>query len=44
MRGFPKWVKAIPNAYDPEIGSRLWQASEALTGVRYLSTAGRVAG
>lgn len=44
MRGFPKRVKAIPNAYDPEIGSRLWEASEALTGVRYLSNAGRVAG
>ena len=35
MRGFPKKVKAIPAAYDPEIGSRLWQASEELTGVRY---------
>jgi NAD(P)-dependent dehydrogenase (short-subunit alcohol dehydrogenase family) len=36
LRGFPKKVKAIPPAYDPEIGSRLWEVSEELTGVRYL--------
>jgi NAD(P)-dependent dehydrogenase (short-subunit alcohol dehydrogenase family) len=35
MRGYPKTVKAIPDAYDPDIGGRLWQASEQLTGVRY---------
>jgi NAD(P)-dependent dehydrogenase (short-subunit alcohol dehydrogenase family) len=35
MRGFPKKVEAIPDAYDPEIGRRLWEESEALTGVRY---------
>ena len=35
MRGFPKRVEAISDARDPEIGSRLWQASEELTGVRY---------
>jgi hypothetical protein len=35
FRGFPKKVKAIPDAYDPAIGSRLWQVSEELTGVRY---------
>jgi NAD(P)-dependent dehydrogenase (short-subunit alcohol dehydrogenase family) len=35
MRGFPEKVKAIPAAYDPAIGSRLWQESEELTGVRY---------
>lgn len=35
MRGFPKRVEAISNARDPEVGSRLWQASEELTGVRY---------
>jgi len=35
MRGFPKRVEAISDAYDPELGSRLWQASEELTGVRY---------
>jgi len=34
-RGFPKRVEAISDAYDPELGSRLWQASEELTGVRY---------
>ncbi len=39
MRGFPKEVKAIPDAYDPEIGSRLWDVSEELTGVRYLQRA-----
>jgi hypothetical protein len=35
MRGFPKRVEAISDAYDPELGLRLWQASEELTGVRY---------
>ena len=35
MRGFPKEVEAIPEAYDREIGRRLWEASEELTGVRY---------
>ncbi len=35
MRGSPKKVEAIPEAYDPAIGERLWQASEELTGVRY---------
>jgi NAD(P)-dependent dehydrogenase (short-subunit alcohol dehydrogenase family) len=44
MRGFPKCVKAIPDAYDTELGQRLWQASEELTGVRYLSTPARATG
>jgi len=35
FRGFPKRVEAIRAAHDPEIGSRLWQVSEELTGVRY---------
>jgi NAD(P)-dependent dehydrogenase (short-subunit alcohol dehydrogenase family) len=35
FRGFPKQVEAIPDAYDAAIGSRLWQESEELTGVRY---------
>lgn len=35
MRGFPKRAEAIPDAHDPEIGTRLWQASEELTGVDY---------
>ena len=35
MRGLPKKVQAMPDAYDPEIGARLWKASEELTGVRY---------
>jgi NAD(P)-dependent dehydrogenase (short-subunit alcohol dehydrogenase family) len=35
MRGFPKKVRAIDDAYDPDIGARLWTVSEALTGVRY---------
>jgi NAD(P)-dependent dehydrogenase (short-subunit alcohol dehydrogenase family) len=35
MRGFPKQVRAIPEAYDPELGARLWQVSEELTGVHY---------
>jgi NAD(P)-dependent dehydrogenase (short-subunit alcohol dehydrogenase family) len=35
MRGLPKRVKAKSLAYDPEIGARLWQVSEELTGVEY---------
>jgi NAD(P)-dependent dehydrogenase (short-subunit alcohol dehydrogenase family) len=35
FRGFPEKVRAIPDAYDPEIGARLWEESEELTGVRY---------
>jgi len=40
FRGFPKKVEAIPPAYDPENGSRLWEASQRLTGVSFLSAAG----
>jgi len=40
FRGFPKKVEAIPPAYHPENGSRLWEASERLTGVSFLSAAG----
>ncbi len=35
FRGFPQQVMAKPDAYDPEIGARLWEVSEELTGVRY---------
>ena len=35
MRGSPRPVTAIPEAYDAEIGPRLWQVSEQLTGVHY---------
>jgi len=35
MRGFPTKTKAIADAYDLELGQRLWQLSEELTGVRY---------
>jgi NAD(P)-dependent dehydrogenase (short-subunit alcohol dehydrogenase family) len=35
LRGFPTRVRAIPDAYDKELGSRLWEVSEELTGVRY---------
>ena len=35
MRGSPKRVRAIPEAYDPDLGRRLWETSEELTGVRY---------
>jgi NAD(P)-dependent dehydrogenase (short-subunit alcohol dehydrogenase family) len=35
MRGFPTKVDAIPEAHDPEVGKRLWELSEELTGVRY---------
>ena len=37
FRGSPKKVRAIPEAYDAEIGERLWQVSEELTGVRFLT-------
>jgi NAD(P)-dependent dehydrogenase (short-subunit alcohol dehydrogenase family) len=36
MRGHPKKVRASADAYDPEIGLRLWRVSEELTGVHYL--------
>jgi NAD(P)-dependent dehydrogenase (short-subunit alcohol dehydrogenase family) len=36
LRGHPKEVKARRTAYDPELGARLWEVSEELTGVRYL--------
>ena len=35
FRGFPEKVQAIPAAHDTDTGTRLWQASEELTGVRY---------
>jgi NAD(P)-dependent dehydrogenase (short-subunit alcohol dehydrogenase family) len=40
FRGLPKKVEAIPPAYDEDNGRRLWDASEELTGVRFLSAAG----
>lgn len=41
FRGAPKKVEAVPAAYDREMGSRLWQISEELTGVDYgVSAAG----
>jgi NAD(P)-dependent dehydrogenase (short-subunit alcohol dehydrogenase family) len=40
MRGSPKRVRAIPEAYDPDLGRRLWETSEELTGVRYGPAAG----
>ncbi len=33
-RGYPVVSKASPQAYDADLGRRLWEASEALTGVR----------
>lgn len=35
MRGFPTKVAAIADAYEPELGLRLWRASEELTSVTY---------
>jgi len=35
MRGDPTEVMAIPEAYDTEVGRRLWEVSEELTGVSY---------
>ena len=37
MRGHPTKVRAKRAAYDPQIGARLWNISEELTGVAYLS-------
>lgn len=39
LRGYPKLVNAIPDAYDPLLAQRLWQVSEELTGVHYHLTA-----
>ena len=39
LRGHPKKVKARRTAYDPQIGARLWEVSEELTGVSYPSAA-----
>jgi NAD(P)-dependent dehydrogenase (short-subunit alcohol dehydrogenase family) len=38
-RGHPKLVEPAGRARDAEAGRRLWQVSEELTGVRYLSAA-----
>ncbi|HEY3701830.1 MAG TPA: oxidoreductase [Acidimicrobiales bacterium] len=35
LRGRPRRTVAAARAYDPEIARRLWEVSEALTGVRY---------
>ena len=35
IKGTPVEVKPQPHATDPEIGKRLWEVSERLTGVRY---------
>jgi NAD(P)-dependent dehydrogenase (short-subunit alcohol dehydrogenase family) len=36
FRGHPTEVAPVPRALDPEVGERLWEVSEELTGVRYL--------
>jgi hypothetical protein len=35
LRGNPTRVRATRRANDPELGRRLWEASEELTGVRF---------
>jgi NAD(P)-dependent dehydrogenase (short-subunit alcohol dehydrogenase family) len=35
LRGHPTRVEAIPAAHDAELGRRLWEVSEQLTGVSY---------
>lgn len=35
MRGYPKKVRANDRAYDRAVASKLWEKSEALTGVQY---------
>ena len=42
MRGSPTHVNAIPEARDPDVGRRLWEVSEELTGVRYPLASGAV--
>jgi hypothetical protein len=37
MRGSPKRVRPVDRASDEETATRLWQVSEELTGVSYLS-------
>jgi len=39
-RGYPVLSKAADHAYDPEIGRRLWEVSEKLTGVTFDALAG----
>jgi hypothetical protein len=35
LRGKPTLVRPVDRASDPELGRRLWQVSEELTGVTY---------
>jgi NAD(P)-dependent dehydrogenase (short-subunit alcohol dehydrogenase family) len=35
MKGYPKKVNSIPLSHDQAIAEKLWQASEALTGVQF---------
>ena len=42
IRGSPTHVNAIPEARDPDVGRRLWEVSEGLTGVRYPLAGGAV--
>jgi hypothetical protein len=35
MRGRPTKVKVVAEAVDPEVGRKLWEMSEELTGVVY---------
>ena len=37
LRGAPTEVSPVGRARDPETGRRLWEVSEELTGVAYLS-------
>lgn len=34
-RGHPTFVDVIPEGRDPEVGRRLWETSETLTGIRF---------
>ncbi len=43
FRGHPQRVEAIRPAYDEDNGRLLWEASEELTGVRFLSATPRPA-
>ncbi|MFD1873450.1 oxidoreductase [Hymenobacter bucti] len=40
LRGYPTQVASDDNSHDPAVAARLWQASEELTGCRYLSATG----
>jgi hypothetical protein len=37
MRGYPKKVHSNGLSHDPKVAARLWEVSEELTGIKYLT-------